>query len=143
MRISRIIMKSYRRILQNAQLKITTARQAVLEFFAGRDTPADVVELLEYLKKEEIDADKATVYRILDAFYDKGIITRMEFGEGKFRYELSGSDHHHLLCERCGSIADISDCNIDVLEKEIKKKKGFIVKRHSLEFFGVCKQCQL
>jgi Fur family ferric uptake transcriptional regulator len=136
-------MKSYRRILQNAQLKVTTARQAVLEFFAGNDKPVDVSELLVYLKEREIDADKATVYRILEVFYEKGIIARMEFGEGKFRYELAGADHHHLICERCGAIEDISDCHIDTLEKEIKKKKGFIVKRHSLEFYGACRQCQL
>ena len=136
-------MKSYRRILQNAQLKVTTARQAVLEFFADTDIPSDALELFEYLKERHIDADKATVYRILDTFYEKGIITRMEFGEGKFRYEITGSDHHHLICEECGSIEDISDCGIDVLEKEIKKKKGFIVKRHTLEFYGMCRQCQL
>ena len=136
-------MKSYRRVLQNAQLKVTTARQAVLEFFAGNDKPADALELFDYLKERGIEADKATVYRILDTFYDKSIITRMEFGEGKFRYELAGSDHHHLICERCGSIEDVSDCNIEVLEKEIAKKKGFIVKRHSLEFYGVCSKCQL
>lgn len=135
-------MKSYRHILQNAQLKVTTARQAVLEFFADSNSPADAVELFEYLKKREIEADKATVYRILEIFYEKGIITRMEFGEGKFRYELAGSDHHHLICERCGSIGDVSDCSIPELEKEIKRKKGFIVKRHSLEFYGVCKSCQ-
>ena len=136
-------MKSYRRILQNAQLKVTTARQAVLEFFAGSDTPTDALELFDYLKERGIEVDKATVYRILDTFHDKGIIIRMEFGEGKFRYEIAGSDHHHLVCEQCGNIEDISDCGIDVLEKEIKKKKGFIVKRHTLEFYGMCRQCQL
>ena len=112
-------MKSYRSILQNAQLKVTTARQAVLEFFTETDKPADALDLFDYLKKYAIDADKATVYRILEVFVEKGIINRLEFGEGKFRYELSGSDHHHLLCERCGSIQDISDCNIEIIVGEI------------------------
>lgn len=135
-------MTQFRSILQNANLKVTNARQAALVFFADRQKPVDAGELISYLKKQRIDADKATVYRMLETFYDKGIITRMEFGEGKFRYELAGSDHHHMICEQCGAIADMSDCNIHELEKEIRKKKHFIVKRHALEFFGVCEQCQ-
>lgn len=135
-------MTQFRSILQNANLKVTNARHAALVFFAESQKPVDAGELMTYLRKQKIEADKATVYRILDTFYAKEIITRMEFGEGKFRYELAGSEHHHLLCEKCGKIEDISDCHIGVLEKEIKKKKGFIVKRHSLEFYGVCNACQ-
>ena len=73
---------------------------------------------------------------MLDAFLTHGIITRIEFQEGKFRYELTGEEHHHLLCSNCGKIEDISDCNLSGLEEEIRQKKGFLVKRHVLEFFG-------
>lgn len=136
-------MKDYKQTLQDAQLKVTHARQVVLDYFISQKHPVAADEIVLYLQKKKCNTDKATVYRILEAFHAKGIINRMEFGEGKFRYEIAGSDHHHLICERCGKIEDISDCRIDTLEKEVKKRKGFIVKRHSLEFYGVCSQCQL
>lgn len=135
-------MKDNKHTLQNAQLKVTHARQVILDFFLKTKHPVTAEDIASYLQKKQCDTDKATVYRVLDTFYQKGLINKIEFGEGKSRYEIAGAEHHHLMCERCGEIEDISDCHIDTLEKEIKKKKGFTVKRHSLEFFGICRQCQ-
>ncbi len=135
-------ISNFRTILQSLSLKVTPARLGILDFLAESGGPVDVEAVYKHLAKEHIEADRATVYRILDIFYQKGIITRFEFQEGKFRYELAGSDHHHLICEECGKIEDIADCGIEELEKTIKRKKGFLVKRHALEFFGLCKTCQ-
>src|SRR3989344_4794797 len=135
-------MSDYKHILQKANLKVTHAREAVLMYLTETDAPVDVLNIVAWLGQKNINVDKVTVYRILDAFYKKRIIDRIEFGEGKFRYELSGSDHHHLICEQCGNIEDISDCNIGILEKEIAKKKHFLGKRHALEFYGLCQNCQ-
>lgn len=131
-----------KQVLQNAHLKVTHARQVLLDYFISEKRPVAADEIIGYLEKKQCDTDKATVYRIIEAFYDKGIVNKVEFGEGKFRYEIAGAEHHHLVCERCGKIEDFSDCNIEELEKDIAKKKKFLVKRHSLEFYGVCTQCQ-
>lgn len=129
-------------VLQKNNLKMTHARQVVLDLFLKTRTPIAADVIFSYLSQKKCETDRATVYRILDTFVEKGIINRMEFQEGKFRYEIVGSDHHHLICEKCGSIEDISDCSLPKLEKEIRIKKGFLVKRHALEFFGVCASCQ-
>jgi Fur family transcriptional regulator, ferric uptake regulator len=123
-------------------LKGTKSRLAVMHILEEEKRPLDVSEILYGLKEHNVTTDQATVYRILDIFSQKGLVHRFEFGEGKFRYEKAGEDHHHLICENCGRIEDISDCNISILEKEIQKKKGFTVTRHSLEFFGTCNRCQ-
>lgn len=129
--------------LVSASLKSTVAREVALHYFEKSTQPIDADDVLAHLREHELKTDRATVYRILEVFYEKGIIDRLEFQEGKFRYELAGrTDHHHLVCEKCGKIEDISDCSIGSLEKEIGEKKGFNVKRHSLEFYGVCKSCQ-
>lgn len=134
-------MKVDTRLLTDANLKATNARKVALHFFEKEHRPIDAEEILSHLREHDLDTDRATVYRILDIFFKKGIINRFEFQEGKFRYELKGEDHHHLICERCGKIEDISDCNIIDLEKDIKRKKGFQVKRHALEFYGTCQSC--
>lgn len=135
-------MKQHKTVLQEANLKTTNARLSVLSFLDSAKTPLSADEIFDHLKLEHEEADKATIYRILDTFYKKGLVNRLEFSEGKYRYELTGEDHHHLICERCGAVEDISDCNIHILEKEIGEKKQFLVTRHSLEFFGVCSICQ-
>lgn len=135
-------MKNYRPLLESVSLKTTPARLAVLSFLSEESNPLTADGIFDHLKVEHNQADRATIYRILETFFQKGIIRRLELGEGRYRYELAGQEHHHLICENCGAIEDISDCNISELEKDIMNKKQFLVKRHSLEFFGVCNTCQ-
>ncbi len=136
------LMNSFRTLLQSSDLKATPARLAVLSFLDNNKSPLDADAIFAHLREEHDEADKATIYRILETFVAKGLLKRLEFGEGKYRYELAGDDHHHLICENCGKIEDISDCNISDLEADIKQKKNFLVKRHSLEFYGLCQNCQ-
>lgn len=127
--------------LKHASLQVTPARIAAMQLFESHDSPFDAQHLIDHLQKD-LGIDRVTVFRIINAFVEKGLIRRLEFGEGKARYELNKGEHHHLVCELCGNIEDISDCNIPGLEKDIQKRKGFLVKHHSLEFFGICKNCQ-
>ena len=128
--------------LLGSGLKGTKARLAVLFILQNVNQPIDVAELHALVREQGIEANQATVYRMLHLFHRKGLVRRFEFGEGKARYELTGADHHHLICEMCGRIEDISDCELSLWEKEIVDKKQFLVKRHSLEFFGLCAHCQ-
>lgn len=129
--------------LREIELKATPTRLAVLSFLEKNNKPIDIGTIIEYLKEKYIAADQATIFRIINTFTNKGLTRQIQFHEGKARYELaSRADHHHLICEKCGNIEDISDCNINALEKDIQKKKKFLVKSHSLEFFGLCPACQ-
>lgn len=127
--------------LREASFKVTPARLAAMKLFESHDQPLDVQHVIDDLAKN-LDVDRVTVYRILNAFTQKGLLRKIEFGEGKARYELNKGEHHHLICQSCGAIEDISDCGIEDLEKKINQKKNFLVKSHSLEFFGLCITCQ-
>lgn len=124
--------------LRQADLKVTPARLAILNILEHSDIPMDVVSI-----RRRVKADKVTVFRILNSLSDKGIVKPIQFNEGKLRYEYADKPkHHHFICENCGKIIDVMGCNIDLLEKDIEKKKKVLVKRHSLEFFGLCADCQ-
>ncbi|HSA83523.1 MAG TPA: Fur family transcriptional regulator [Patescibacteria group bacterium] len=129
--------------LNEAQLRATPARIALMQLLEKSDKPLDVQTMIDFLDKKDIKTDPATVFRIVNMFTEKGLVKPIQLNEGKFRYELSTkAAHHHLVCERCGNIEDISNCNIAALENDIEKKKHFKVTSHSLEFFGVCESCQ-
>lgn len=130
-------------ILKTSGLKSTEARAAVLSCLETGKHPMDAATLFEFLKTQNISADQATVYRILNTFYEKGIIKRIEIGEGKYRYEVEKAHHHHLVCTNCGKIEDIEIDLTEDFDREISKKKGFKVTSHSLEFFGLCRSCQI
>lgn len=129
--------------LNEQKLRATPARIALMKLLESATEPVDVQTMTEYLSKSDIKTDPATVFRIINMFTEKNLTKQIQLNEGKFRYELSSkADHHHFICENCGKIEDISDCNIEMIENEIKKKKGLLVKSHSLEFFGLCSDCQ-
>ena len=120
----------------------TPAREAVTEFLSLADAPVDIEQIINFLRSKSLNTNKVTVYRIIEYLYKEGIVNRLDLQEGKFRYELAKDDHHHLICDNCGKIDTVSDTVIPEVEKEIQKKQNFLVKRHSLEFFGLCKNCQ-
>jgi Fur family ferric uptake transcriptional regulator len=128
--------------LNEVELRATPARLALMNLLEASDKPLDVQTMIDYLEKKDFKTDPATVFRIVNMFTEKGLTKQIQLQEGKARYELATStDHHHLVCTYCGDIQDISDCNIEVLESHIEKKKNFKVTSHALEFYGLCVKC--
>ncbi|HUD09242.1 MAG TPA: transcriptional repressor [Patescibacteria group bacterium] len=122
--------------------KKTPARSIIIEFLSNSKSPVDVEQIISFLRSKKLNTNKVTVYRIIELLLQNGIVERLEFGEGKFRYELKKKHHHHLVCQNCGKIQDVEIGVIEKLEKEIQKNKHFQVQSHSLEFFGLCENCQ-
>ncbi len=88
--------------------------------------------------------NKTTVYRELENLKKSGNIRELFLRNDVALYELSGTHHHHTICTSCGHIQ-----HVDIVEpkewsaKYFLTKDGFRVVDHSLEFFGVCRTCQL
>jgi Fur family ferric uptake transcriptional regulator len=122
--------------------KKTPARLAINEFFLSVNTPVDVEQIVQHLRSQKLETNKVTVYRILDFLFKNRIINRVEFGEGKYRYELKKNHHHHLICTNCGKIEEVEGDFLKKMEDDIFKSKKFKVESHSLEFFGLCEDCQ-
>jgi Fur family transcriptional regulator, ferric uptake regulator len=125
-----------------SSFKKTPARLAISEFLLNANTPVDVEQIVQYLRSQKLETNKVTVYRTLDALFNNQIIDRVEFREGKYRYEFKKNHHHHLICTNCGNVQDVEADEVEKLEREIQKDKNFKVKSHSLEFFGICSDCQ-
>ncbi|EGW41927.1 Fur family transcriptional regulator [Desulfosporosinus sp. OT] len=132
--------------LHNNDYKVTRQREIILYTFmanSARHLSAEDVFLL--LKDQHSDIGLATVYRTLDILSELGVIHRNDFGDGKYRYEITNEDahphHHHLICLDCGSVAEFDDYLLESLEAQISKKNNFKVKYHNLKFYGYCQKC--
>lgn len=129
-------------LIRNKGLRVTPARLAVLNVLTEAQKPLDIASIWERISRKRVDADQATIYRIIENFIQKDLISRLQFQEKKFFYEAKREEHHHAICKNCGKIEDVSKCNIKRLEKEIDESIGFRVESHSLEFYGTCRGCQ-
>ncbi len=134
-------MNLHKDTIRNKGLRVTPARIAVLRILEESQKPVDIATIYSEISKHHVDADQATIYRIIENFLEKNLITKVQFHEKKFFYEAKRPEHHHAICDECGKIEDISNCSIKRTEARIKEKTGFLVKTHSLEFFGTCSDC--
>lgn len=130
--------------LKNSGERLTAVRHALIEILSHSHKPLSVQELLKSLSKKKITVNKTTVYRQLAAMMRSYIIEEVRLTDRSVRYELAESrHHHHLVCLKCHKIEDVSfDEDFKRQEKIIKKKTGFTITQHSLEFFGMCAVCQ-
>ena len=130
-------------ILSTKKIRITDARIAVFKALKNAQKPLDIVSIIKHLKRRDIHADRTTVFRIMNLFVEKELVHRLEFAEGKFRYEIANLAHHfHVVCTNCGEICDLEDCDVEEVEQKAAKKLSYVITSHRLDFFGLCPTCQ-
>lgn len=133
-------MDSITLLMRKKGQRLTPQKKELLS--ALQKKPQTVVQLLETIKLRKCAIDKATVYRILTGFKELGVVKEIHFGDREAYFELTdNTHHHHLVCEKCGGIEDVTLCE-ELLLNEVKKQSSFKIKSHSLEFFGSCRKCQ-
>lgn len=131
----------FKETLKNAGSKATPGRLKVLKLLSKSAKPLSIKDIQGKLKNRKLD--QATVYRMMSALEKSGLIRQVDFQHGHAHYELSGNQHHHhLICQSCGKVVDISKCNISSIEKQaLKLAKFSTIHHHSLELFGTCSNC--
>lgn len=129
------------------ELKLTPQRRRVVEVFfrhPGEHLSAD--DVYAEVRREHPDVGLATIYRTLDLLSDLGILDKLEFGDGRSRYELDRGErerHLHLICTHCGRVEELQpDELLARLEGEIERRTGFLVVDRELKFYGLCAGCR-
>ena len=130
---------SFAMLLRSKGFKATPSRLALLKLLKDSRKPLTVEEISE----TGIDADYATIYRSLKDLKEAGIVRQVDLQHRHAHYELASSDHHHLICMKCGRVEDFPSSQTQPLIKSaMKQSKQFqAVTQLSLEFFGICKTC--
>ena len=85
----------------------------------------------------------ATIYRALEALKLEGVVQVRTLASGESLYSLVQQDKHHLTCLQCGQSILIDECPVHELETQLHNFHKFKIFFHTLEFFGLCQQCQL
>ena len=126
-------------LLLNSGIKYSKARSRILDICISAKHPLTVAEVAA---KVGTNAHLATIYRTLETFASANLLSRVDFQEGKFRYEYVHDHHHHAVCESCGKVAEVQDKKLESVMDNLKVDSGFSITRHALELFGLCKNCQ-
>lgn len=136
-------MKKYneiKTILKNHDLRVTTGRIEVLEYFILQNRALSFKDL----EDQFTDSDRVTLYRTLGSFTENGVLHKIPDDSGFTTYGLChetcdaedhNHDHMHFKCNTCG--------NIECLEQTIPSIKipGYQVVEANLILKGICKNC--
>lgn len=129
--------------LRGNHRRVTEPRQLILNLLRHEEHPTSAREIHEKLDNL---CNLATVYRSLQLLESMRMLKRFNFGDRSARYELLGRNddghHHHLICEECRKVVEISDCFPQTFEDRIAHRHNFSNVTHQLEFFGICPSCQ-
>jgi Fur family ferric uptake transcriptional regulator len=119
-------------------LRMTDQRRVVATVIAEAMDHPDVEELYARASRVDPKISLATVYRTVKAFEEAGLLEKLEFGDGRARYEDAERDHHdHLIDVNTGEVIEFVDPEIEALQERIAARLGYRLIGHRLELLGV------
>ena len=142
--MNQVKKKIFHNFIVQRGLKTTRQRDIILEAFLASDRHMSIEELYLHLRAVYPKIGYVTVYRTLKLFAESGIAREFQFGDGQTRYEhvAEGEHHDHLVCVRCGAISEFSNDAIEAIQEEIAAARGFTIRYHKMELYGLCAKCQ-
>ncbi|MDR5710291.1 MAG: transcriptional repressor [Armatimonadota bacterium] len=122
--------------------RLTPQRRAVMRALEELGCAQDVDAIHARARRFLPRIGRVTVYRALDLLQAEGLVEALHLGDGRTRYELARTHHHHLICLRCGRLEPFEECNVAALARAARTR-GFRVTGHRLELMGYCARCQI
>ena len=138
------IKKRYEEFLKERNLKLTAQRARIFDRAFATHEHFSAETLYRWMREEEgSPVSRATVYRTLTLLVEGGFLESLDVGSGETVYEhVLGHRHHdHIVCVECGRIEEFLDEEIERLQEEAARKKGFQLLHHDLRLFGLCSAC--
>lgn len=130
-------------LLSQHELKVTQARLLVLGIISKAKWAISQPQI-----ENQVDGkvDRVTLYRILTAFEQKGILHKVMDLNGTANYALCSSkctkhahhdEHFHFNCTQCFKVYCMNDFSLPA----IQLPAGFSAQSFNLSITGICKEC--
>jgi Fur family transcriptional regulator, ferric uptake regulator len=131
--------------LSEREQRYTTGRHRIVEALLAADGPVTLPELLA----RQPSLAQSSAYRNLSIMEESGIVRRLVHGAEHAHYELAEDlteHHHHLICENCGLIRDITltarlERSLDSAFDGVARAEGFAPRHHAIDIYGKCATC--
>jgi Fur family ferric uptake transcriptional regulator len=135
-------VKNFEALLDRHHLKKTAPRLKVLSMLAAKNVATSQPDLESVMS----DIDRVTLYRILNAFEEKGIIHKVFDLNGTANYAMCsdncGEDHHHdehlhFNCTSCKNVYCLDEQDLH----GVSLPAGYKLDGFTLYATGLCPKC--
>jgi Fe2+ or Zn2+ uptake regulation protein len=121
---------------------MTPQRMAILHVLHHSGEHLTPVEVYQRASRDVPGITEATVYRTLEFLVENDLACSAHMGSGHLVYEIAKSDHHHLICRKCGREVQIDHTDLEQVYSELETQSGFRFIDSHMTFFGLCPECQ-
>ena len=123
---------------QEKGLKMTEQRRVIAQVLSDAHDHPDAGEVYKRASKIDSRISMATVYRTIRLFEECNVLERLDFGDGRARYEEASREHHdHLIDVRSGKIIEFQNTDIERLQRDVARQLGYELVDHRLELYGI------
>ena len=131
--------------LQERGYRVTAPRRLIIEELCSAErslTPQELYAAL-HARHPLSGVGLTTVYRTLDLLVELGAAQRFAQPNHEDKYIFcSQRHHHHMICSRCGYVEEVEGCLMPLVEAALRRDTRFQINDHSLDFYGLCQDCQ-
>lgn len=124
--------------------KRSSKRDRILNIFLRQKGHLSADELCDLVRREDSGIGRATVYRTLQWMVNAGIARKVDFGEGRSRFEPSYRHprHFHLVCNECHRSSEFLSSDVEALVEEIAAARNFVPEQTIIQVYGTCEECR-
>jgi Fe2+ or Zn2+ uptake regulation protein len=127
--------------LRAAGYRVTPQRLVIHRTMVEMDRHVGAEELLDAVGERLPNVSLPTVYSALGALEDAGLVRRVPTSRGHALYDSRASEHHHLVCRRCGAVEDL-DAKVALgAALSSAAKYGFAPDGAEVVVHGLCAKC--
>ena len=120
----------------------TAARQAIVEAVLAADGHVTAEDVAGAVRRRFPSVNLSTVYRTLDTLEDLGVLDHVHLGPGGAVFHLSGEAHPPLVCDGCGSVAEIPLGRLRPFLHMLDRDYGFEGNHRHFALMGLCRECR-
>jgi rubrerythrin len=96
------------------------------------------------VRREAAGIGRATVYRTLQWMVGAGVARKVDFGDGRARFEPAYRHprHFHLICTSCHRSSEFLSSDVESLIEEIAAARHFAPREAVVQIQGTCEECR-
>jgi Fur family ferric uptake transcriptional regulator len=124
--------------------KRSSKREQIVNVFLRQEGHLSADDLVDLIRREDHRISRATVYRTLQWMVDAGIARKVDFGEGRFRFEHSYRQprHFHMICKTCHHSFEFLSSDIEASIEEVASARNFSAAQSVVQIYGTCEECR-
>jgi Fe2+ or Zn2+ uptake regulation protein len=127
--------------LRDRGQRVTPQRLMVARVMSDLDRHVTAEVVFDEVSRRMPGVSLPTVYATLELLEGIGLVDRVTTERGAVIYDPRTDDHHHLVCRRCGAIADVEAPVESGPLLEAARSAGFAPDHAQVVVRGLCAVC--